>query len=146
MFLRGYPSAQWLSILGHLYDIHPEYWRRHLDFLSLGDAFSANRQRLPSTAGRIFQFSVGSIGTFGRWWKPGQRIKDLRRTATADMDRYCKGLTAGRDWRPADSIVRRYILHNKEHFSIEQNVTVCLHTGSSPADWISMFLTSSLQP
>jgi hypothetical protein len=138
IFLRGYPSPQWLSALGNLYDVRPEYWKRHLDFLSLGDAYPPESHLLPSTVGRIFQLSVGSIGSLGRWWKPGQRIKDLRRSAATDMDRYLKGLSAGRGWKPADSVVRRYILHDKEHFSIEQKVTLYLHERRNVNEWIGV--------
>lgn len=144
VFLRGYPSPKWLAFLGHFYQIKPEYWRRHLDFLSLGDGTFPREYQLPSTTSRIFQFRVGSIGSWGRWWGLGQRIEDLNRSAATDMDRYLNVLGAGRGWKQADSIVRRYILHDKEHFSIEQNVTVYLHTENEASQWIGMLFQKPL--
>ncbi|KAI9694137.1 MAG: hypothetical protein M1822_003408 [Bathelium mastoideum] len=145
IFLRGYPSPEWISALGYHYNIHPEYWKRHLDFLSYGQGSPQVSYNLPSTVGRIFQLSVGSIGSLGRWWRPGQRIKDLRRSAASDMDRYLRSLSTTRGWEPTNSIVRRYILHDKEHYSIEQQVTIYLHTNTDEKDWIGKALIKPLQ-
>ena len=145
IFLRGYPSPRWLSLLGYYYQIRPEYWRQHLEYLSPTDTFPSNTHVLPSTVGRIFQLSVGSIGTIGRWWKQGQRVKDLRRAAATDMVRYARDLGTGQGWKPADSVVRRYILHDKEHFSVEQTVTVYLHVGKNENDWIGKSSLATLQ-
>ena len=136
IFLRGYPSAERLALLGHSYEVEPVFWKRHLDFLSPADGALAQVYQPPSTASRIFQLRVGSIGTWGRFWQPHQHIEHLRRSAADDMKRYRNALAAGHNWHPADSVVRRYILHDKEHFTIEQNVTVLFHNNNNSNRWI----------
>ena len=136
IFLRGYPSARWLASLGGLYQIEPSFWKRHLDYLSVEDGTFTPGTPLPSAENHIFHLSSWSIGTWGRFSRPYQRIEHLRSSATDEMRRYRRDLANGQSWRPADSVVRRYTLHDKEHFSIEQTVTVLFHTKDNDSKWI----------
>ena len=135
IFLAGYPSPYWLAVLGDLYRIGPEYWRRHLDFLSLPDRAYPQQRFLPSSTNRIFQLRVASNGSWGRWWRHKQNIENLRQDAATIMLTYQNSLKEGRGWKQGDSIVRHYTLHDKEHFSIEQYVTVYLHGAADFKHW-----------
>jgi hypothetical protein len=127
VFLRGYPSPDWLAFLGHHYQIDPSYWKQHLEFLpKVGVAFPQERP-LPSTTSCTFQLRVGSIGSWGRWWYPQHRLEDLRSSAATDMRNYCTALSSGRNWNQGKSIVR--------HFSIEQKVIVHLYNNTDPDRW-----------
>jgi hypothetical protein len=136
IFLRGYPSAKWLALVGHLFQVGPDYWRHHLDFLSLSTGTFSQERPLPSTRGSLFQMRLGSIGSWGRFWQLSHHsIQTLRKMAADDMERYYNALGDGHGWKQADSVVRQYILHDKEHFSIEQKVTVYLHNESGTQPW-----------
>lgn len=139
IFLRGYPSPEWVASLGQLYQVHPEYWRRHLNFLFPSGTAIPQEHRLPSVSDNIFQIRVGSIGRWGRWWKADSHIGELRRTAAVEMERYTTRLRQGTGWTQGDSVVRGYTLHDKDHFSIEQNLTVYLQKSNSVSGWVSKF-------
>lgn len=142
IFLRGYPSPKWLAHLGYIHQVNPEYWKRHLNFLYHSvDAFPRERL-LPSDTSCTFQLRINSIGALGRWWQPHRSIETLRRSAAIEMEAYSNNLRAGRNWKQADSVVRRYVLHDREHFSIEQHITVHLRSDRLANQWTSKRLDS----
>lgn len=63
IFLRGFPSRDWLNGLGELYEPAPELYRRHLEF----QAFTSGARDyhlsspLPSASARVFQLSMPTI-------------------------------------------------------------------------------------
>src|SRR3569833_514681 len=128
VFLRGYPSQTWLGEIGYLYRVSPDYWMQHLGFLSPSADIFSHEHPLPSTRSHsIIQLRLGSIGARGRFRSPGyDRIEELRRQDAEGMIRYADQLAEGSGWKPGNSIVRQYVLHDREHFSIEQYVTIVL--------------------
>jgi hypothetical protein len=59
IFLRGYPSANWLKTVGAHCKIDPEFFRRHLDFNSPQEFYDL--PALPSTARNIIKLRVTTV-------------------------------------------------------------------------------------
>lgn len=127
IILRGYPAPRWLAMLGYLFRVHPEYWRRHLDFRTFGKTYLPEESLLPSTMNRICKLRVSTVGTWNRFFGAYESMEDIRRRSLRDMANYCTRLADGRGWKQGDSIVRQYFLYDKEHFSIEQHLSIYLH-------------------
>ncbi|KAK3657556.1 hypothetical protein LTR56_002331 [Elasticomyces elasticus] len=143
LFLRGYPSPKWLALVGHLYRVHPEYWRRHLGFLFRGGGGIPSSHVMPSASDRVFRLRVGTIGTYGRRWRKNHSLEVLQRDAAKNMEDYLRRLADADAWKQGDSVVRQYTLHDEEHFTIEQNLTVYLHLEQHSCKWtVIVFLDS----
>jgi hypothetical protein len=136
LFLRGYPSAEWILELGSRYKIDPEFFHRHMHYLS--DSQDAARRTpfmLPSSQKTIFQMSVTSVGTQTN--STYADVKSKRAAAACEMDTYLHSLRARQGWRCGNSIVRSYEVHDEKHFSIEQTVTVHVASIDKTTDrWI----------
>ena len=128
LILRGYPSAAWLCTVGALYDVDPEFFRRHLDFIltSDSDLIPDGTPEMPSSTTNIFRFRIPTVGSYmGSVHQFGESpLQALRNAAKTAMTRYGHWLRIGTKWKIGDSVVRQFHVHNKEHFSIEQAVTI----------------------
>lgn len=123
LFLRGYPSAEWILELGSRYNIDPEFFHRHMHYLS--DSRDAARRTpfvLPSSQMTTFQMSLTSVGTQAD--STYADVKSKRAAAVRKMDLYLHNLRVRQGWRCGNSIVRSFDIHDEKHFSIEQTVTV----------------------
>ncbi|KAI1204159.1 uncharacterized protein F4807DRAFT_359890 [Annulohypoxylon truncatum] len=142
IFLRGFPSAKWLAILGHLYQVTPDVWRRHLDFLSqIGEGFFQVTS-LPSWRSHVFHLRICSLGGWRNHWQfIKHSIEHLHRMAARDMESYRASLGRADDWKQGDSVVRRYMIHDKTYFSIEQHVTVYMYHDRDTEPWTIIVLS-----
>jgi hypothetical protein len=135
LFLRGYPSKEWLSTIGSHYNVDPEFFHRHLSFLSDGMPHKSTQKiTLPSSQRTIFQLTLTSFG-----YQRGDTRESLerqRRAAASRMKEYIQGLCSGSMWNTGHSIVRSYERHTKELFSIEQQVSIYVGV-RSPDKWNS---------
>ncbi|KAL8683743.1 MAG: hypothetical protein Q9186_000377 [Xanthomendoza sp. 1 TL-2023] len=121
------------------------YCQRHLLFLdrnSTGD----ESPLLPSFQTSIFQLSVTTVG---RHVTPQySSLQEKRRKVAADMKTYLKGLTKGecvsqpwdragkgRFWKPAESVVRSFAVHDEHEFSIQQQITIDLEWDRGTDIW-----------
>jgi hypothetical protein len=123
IFLNGYPSPEWLNELGAKYNIDPEFFHRHLSFLSRDDITAQDPAfTLPSFQRTIFQMTVTSIGVHNI---PFDGDIEVRRSfAKSQMENYTHALQSGKVWNPRQSVVRSYNVYDKTQFSIEQNLTI----------------------
>ena len=128
LLLRGYPSPSWLSSIGALYDIDPEFFRRHLGCLTTsgGDSDQDGVSRLPSSSANVFHFRLPTAGSYtGPMHARGsQTIDGLRNMVQASMNQYRHKLRIGAGWKTGDSIVRHYSIYDVDQFCIEQAVTI----------------------
>ncbi|KAL8946871.1 MAG: hypothetical protein Q9222_006791 [Ikaeria aurantiellina] len=137
LFLRGYASASSLLELGAAYNIDPELFQRHLQFLEPGSAMN-KPALLPSAQSSVFQLSVTTVG---RHVTPQYRsLQEKRRRVSAGMTTYVEGLIRGecisktwgrtgknsRPWKSNESIVRSFAVHDDHEFSIQQLISVCV--------------------
>jgi hypothetical protein len=143
IFLRGYPSAEWLRCFGARYKIDPGFFKKHLSFLETGlKGSNFLSSDLPSSSLNYFQLRLTTIGSrqASKARQGGKYLEKERNAAKEAMDSYSHGLRLGRGWRPGDSIVRRYTLLDDEHFGIEQMATIYFgRTDKSQNDWYGAY-------
>lgn len=126
--LRGHPPADFLRLFGATFGIDPEFFRRHTDYLTTSDIQSHFVDpALPSCGDNILQIRLTTIGSrrssthHGHNWK---QVEKLRAAGTANMQDYLSNLRKGKDWKPGNSIVRDFTVHDEDLFSIDQTATI----------------------
>ena len=138
IFLRGYPSAEWLNRLGSHYAIDPRFFLHHLQFRSSG---TESNQRTtfasPSSQQTIFRLNLITVGEHSQCGD----MKVQQEDAARKMNSYLHTLRTRRGWTLGDSIVRSYDVLSERLFSIEQFATVHLARNSTDSDkWTSMLI------
>ena len=139
MFLKGYPSAEWLAAIGCTHFVDEELWRRHLGFFAnISNGGFTQQPTLPSSTSRTFSLSLTSIGFRGpaRHQQSPQHVGKMREEAAASMKSYSEKLRSGRNWNQGDSIVRQHIVHDEEHFSIHQTATIHFQMQGPNDQWL----------
>jgi len=135
LFLRGYPSSEWLTTVGSICRVDPEFFRRHLSFESRYDYFSL--PSLPSCSDNTIKLPYVTLcSREDKIGPPNQgAIDDLRAESAKAMEIYNHQLKV--DTAVGDSIVRKYFIHDEMHFSLEQEMTISLNqVGES---WVGEF-------
>lgn len=62
VFIRGFISPSWVSVVGSKYNIDPEFFRRHMDFLSASiDRHAYSFPSLASSSNNIFRLCVSTL-------------------------------------------------------------------------------------
>lgn len=110
--------------------MNPEFFHRHGNSLAKGEhAHLATPFTLPSSQRIIFQMTLMTVGR----QVVGSDLKSLdstRDSATQNMEKFLKLLSAGEGWKLNDSVVRAFNLHcndrGKKFFDIEQIVRIYL--------------------
>lgn len=139
LFLRGYPSATWLNELGARYKIDPEFFHRHLSFLSNDQHnFRPKPFVLPSSQSTIFQLTMTSVGVQESRRHTGTNLDRI--DVTKRMEAYLHNLKIGQGWRCRKSVVRSFNTHSENEFSIEQAVTVYVASTDKKAErWLGIW-------
>jgi hypothetical protein len=139
LFLRGNPTPEWLNTIGYKCNVDPEFFLRHLDFRATAgkpDYFSL--PSLPSSASNILRLhwtTIGSRRVYGRDKHDQEEIEFLRQDSAKTMARYLHEICVGHHMKTCDSIVRRFAVHDEIHFSLEQDVSICVNAVGQ--GWIS---------
>jgi hypothetical protein len=127
LFMQGYPSPQWLNHIGSKFDIDPEFFCRHLEFEQLQRAPTHFFMSSLPSAGEIIRIRMTSILSRDDFhFQPAHTITDLRNSCKVHMAEYLNNLVKSLNVSVSESIVRRFSVHDKQHFSIEQMVTICV--------------------
>lgn len=134
LFLRGWPSPEWINTIGARYRVEPEIFRRHLEYGPTYEAFDL--PGLPSASVNIIKLSTSTLGD-------GQVLAVDREQEMTAVQSHFNAL--GSD--PAvvgESVVRRLWIHDKKHFSIEQFVFICvIRKGDG---WVGESYSGAKQP
>lgn len=120
VFMRGFPTVDWLNRLGAHRRADPEFFRRHMEFLQ--PASYVDGRPLPSNMLNLVQLRVTTIYT--RSPLPFQALIRAREREQDTLRRYGKRLRE--QGRVGDSIVRRISNINDTAFSIEQNISISI--------------------
>ena len=118
LFLRGFPSADWLNVLGATYRLDPEFVRRHLDFMQPSEYYDL--PSLPSSASNMFRLKLNTICKRDEVIGFGDVEKD-RREEVGEVTKHQRLL--GLAGVLGESIVRRYANHDEMTYSLEQDVS-----------------------
>ncbi|KAF2232580.1 hypothetical protein EV356DRAFT_534509 [Viridothelium virens] len=136
LFMKGYPSPNWLSSIGATYRIDPEFFQRHLDFRHMSqDHFLT--PSLPSASSSMVKLRITTIGET----RPGgstshsqEKLEYFRTRNERSLSAYIETLRSGSGPRLGDSIVRQCSLHDMQHFSIEQDISI--YVVKKDASWV----------
>lgn len=130
IFLRGYPSPQWLNTIGSKYKVDPDFFARHLDFLIPETSQKFPNPALPSSLSHLVQLSVTTTGSRDQASRSYRQedIDEIRVNDATDMARYLRDMSAGLRFRTGNAIVRQYATLDESHFAIEQRITIYVHT------------------
>lgn len=135
LFLRGIPSSEWLTTIGSICRVDPEFFLRHLSFQPRYDYFSL--PSLPSYSDNIIKLPYVTVcSREDKIGPPDQGVIDnLRVEGAKAMEIYTHQLNV--EAALGDSIVRKYFIHDEMHFSLEQEMTISLNqVGKS---WVGEF-------
>jgi hypothetical protein len=127
LFLLGYPSNKWLNLIGVRYGIDPEIFRRHLNVPHNQNFYDL--PGLPSSSHNILRLSVTSIGK--RYGTTLGRDDAAQALATYFQELGTDPNIVG------ESLVRNFSVYDDEHFSIEQDISICVVR--SGQGWLGMF-------
>ncbi|KAH7348147.1 hypothetical protein BKA66DRAFT_382139, partial [Pyrenochaeta sp. MPI-SDFR-AT-0127] len=141
LFLRGQPCPQWLVYAGIVFHLDPEYFFRHLSFLSnLSSKRYFAQPSLMSTSRNVIQLNYMTIGEFSTQLGDIDQIEldDLRDSAVRKMSEYYNdlGKRVSRNASSSESMVRAYHVLDKNHFAIEQQASICL--GTTEKGWTAV--------
>lgn len=146
LFLNGHPSPQWLNAIGGRFCIDPEFYRRHLNFragISRPEYFTL--PALPSASNTMARLRITTIGHrqprlgLSASRRSQKHLDRLRAQATNDMLQYRNILGTENVWKTGDSIVREFTIHDEEHCTIEQDISICIdRVGQS---WIGKYIS-----
>ncbi|OQE22199.1 hypothetical protein PENFLA_c013G06131 [Penicillium flavigenum] len=125
VFIRGYISPSWVSVLGSKYNIDPEFFRRHMDYLS-GSIFrhSFGFPSLASSSNNIFKLCVSTLlhrDDFG-----GQDLQSQRSDQATELKTYKQRQLAFTKVCCGDSLVREYSTVCSSFSVIEQWISLCV--------------------
>lgn len=138
LFLRGYASPDWISIIGSRFRIDPEFFNRHLAFMTTlvyRSAFST--PSLPSSCRNIITLRINTI-IEQNGFCPRSEYRNLsarRRSEAASLKSYAR-LYQTRA-RYGDSIVREYYTLDERFSIVEQEISVCIR--KSKQDWFGTY-------
>ena len=127
ILLRGYSSPVWISTIGSISSVDPEFMNRHLAFLTswvLRSAFSI--PSLSSSCRNIITLRVCTIlfqnGRSIR--KESKSLASRRKSDAEGLVDYARFLQTTA--RYGDSIVRGFCTLDEQYSIIEQDISVCI--------------------
>jgi hypothetical protein len=128
IFIRGFATPEWLNLIGSAFRVDPEFFRRHLSFLQTFDQFDL--PSLPCLSTSFVKLPLVTIGTRG-----GNGVADIehlthdRHDANVNVSTYLRQL--GKSDSGGQPIVREVSVHNGEYYTVEQEVSITIHSKSS---------------
>jgi hypothetical protein len=130
VFIRGFISPSWVSAIGSKYNIDPEFFRQHMDFLSASiDRHAYSFPSLVSSSNNIFRICVNTLlhrDDFG-----GQDLKSQRSDQSSELGAYKTQQLGSTRVCCGDSLVREYSTVCSSVSVIEQWISLCVtKTGS----------------
>lgn len=124
VFIRGFISPSWVSTIGSKYNIDPEFFRRHMEYLSVSiDRHAFSFPSLPSSSNNIFRLCVSTIlhrDGFG-----GQDLQSQRSDQSTELGIYKIQQLGSTKVRCGDSLVREYSTLCSCFSVIEQWISLC---------------------
>jgi hypothetical protein len=146
ILLSGYPTPEWLGVVGAKYKIDPELLARFLDFQvkkNFTESFAL--PPLPASSWNILELPTVTIGKTGA-------LKDLSpsnitamRTEAKALLRLHQNTLTSQPHSPklCSSIIRNITVLDQSHFAIEQRVWICLQPKQGINPWVLVIWTDS---
>lgn len=125
VFIRGFISPSWMSVIGSKYNIDPEFFRRHMDFLSASiDRHAYSFPSLASSSNNIFRLCVSTLlhrDDFGK-----QDLQSQRSDQSTELGIYKIQQLGSTRVCCGDSLVREYSTVCSCFSVIEQWISLCV--------------------
>ncbi|KAJ4415135.1 hypothetical protein N0V82_007505 [Gnomoniopsis sp. IMI 355080] len=125
VFIRGFVSPSWVSVIGSKYNMDPEFFRRHMDFLCGNiDRHAYSLLSLPSSSVNIFRLCVSTVlhrDDFGGQDLQSQRAQQIAELAIYKAQQLCSTKVCC-----GDSLVREYSTVCSRFSVIEQWISLCI--------------------
>ena len=139
LFLDGHPSPHWLSAIGSRYQVDPRYFQSHLEFRRVSERRNCFPwPSLPSSTDDIVRIRMITLGAqVANSSVLGLDLESMRLHAEKKMGPYSRDLNTETNVQLGDSVVRRFNVHDMEHYSLEQKVSICFQKHS--AGWLSKY-------
>jgi hypothetical protein len=135
LFLKGYPSPEWVKSIGGCCRIDPEFFRWQLRFRCRREySFSPS---LPSTFENLVRLRFTTIGETNSNTRNQTLVEKLREIGAESLSKYKHTLKVGSLVRKGDSIVRDYFVLDARHFIIEQEMSICVQPLEN--NWVGKF-------
>lgn len=127
VFIRGFISPSWVSAIGSKYSIDPEFFRRHMDFLSASiDRHAYGFPSLASSSDNIFRLCVSTIFHRDNFSGPRHDIRSQRSEQSTELEKYRKQQLGSTRVCCGDSLVREYSTVCPSFSVMEQWISICL--------------------
>lgn len=125
VFLRGLVSPSWVSAIGSRYNIDPEFFLRHMNFLSTSiDRHAYSFPSLATSSDNIFRLCVSTL--FHRDDFGGQDLRSQRLEEVAGLERYKMQQLGTTKVSCGDSLVREYSTVCSSFSVLEQWISLCV--------------------
>ena len=125
VFIRGFISPSWVSVIGSKYNIDPEFFRRHMDYLSASvERHSYSFPSLSSSSNNIFRLCVSTLlhrDNFG-----GQDLQSQRLNQSIELAAYKIQQLGSNRVSCGDSVVREHSTLCSSFSVIEQWISLCI--------------------
>ncbi|KAL4744599.1 hypothetical protein BDW72DRAFT_208891 [Aspergillus terricola var. indicus] len=125
VFIRGFISPPWVSAIGSKYNIDPEFFRRHMDFLCTGiHRHSYSYPSLVSSSNNIIRLCVNTLlhrDDFG-----GQDLRLQRSIQSTELMTYKMQQLGSTRACCGDSMVREYSTVSPCFSVLEQWISLCI--------------------
>lgn len=140
LFLRGYTSPDWISTIGSVFRIDPEFFNRHLAFMTTLVSRSAfSTPSLSSSCRNIITLRINTIlvqnGISLR--KEFKNLAARRRSEAAGLNAYSRLYQTTAHY--GDSIVRDFCTLDDHYSVLEQEISVCVR--KSKGNWLGLYRT-----
>ncbi|CAG7964269.1 unnamed protein product [Penicillium salamii] len=125
VFIRGFISPSWVSAIGSKYNVDPEFFRRHMDYLSASvERHSYGFPSLASSSNNIFRLCISTLlhrDNFG-----GQDLRSQRSNQSAELSAYKIQQLGSTKVSCGDSVVREHSTVCSSFSVIEQWISLCI--------------------
>ncbi|TPX10756.1 uncharacterized protein E0L32_008325 [Thyridium curvatum] len=144
LFLRGFPSPEWVGLIGSKYHVDPEFFSRYLDFRSMEDrSNSVCAPLLPSREWNIIELSVPRVGLWSSLGPYGSltSLKSVRLSSAAALAERHHLIEIGSVVPVGSTMIRAIHILDKSHFAVEQKILICLQPPDKKRGWTALVWT-----
>lgn len=128
VFLRGFPSPEWLNQVGASLGVDPELFANHMELDSSHRQSYTRLTHYPPSFSSMSTTDLLQIRIFntGHWdsSRSGLSVGELRSECETSMNKHLEEFINWQNMSVGDSIVRGFTVHDLRHFTIEQRVSV----------------------
>lgn len=129
LFLRGYPTPEWLGLIGARFKIDPEFFVRFMHFKPAKDGINNyTLPALPAASWNLLELPVISIGerrAFHGLVNQAE-VDVMRKEAKTRMHKHHEHLNGHTGVTAGSSVVREVAIFDHGCFALEQRIWICL--------------------